>query len=58
MFSYLMNIFLFQSQYQTATVEKLLQIDSDYWNTYISGNAGEDLFRYNKILAFDRVLNS
>jgi len=39
------------SQYQTATVEKLLQIDSDYWNTYISGNAGEDLYRDNRILS-------
>ena len=46
-----MSIFHFQSQYQTATVEKLLQIDSDYWNTYISGNAGEDLYRDNRILS-------
>ena len=36
---------LFQTQYQTATTEKLIQIDSDYWSTFISGNQGEDLYR-------------
>ena len=35
----------FQTQYQTATTEKLIQIDSDYWSTFISGNQGEDLYR-------------
>ena len=33
-------------QYQTCTMEKLIQIDSDYWNTYLSGSHGEDLYRY------------
>ena len=40
-----MIVSLFQTQYQTATTEKLIQIDSDYWSTFISGNQGEDLYR-------------
>ena len=29
---------------QASTMEKLIQIDSDYWNTYIAGNTGESLY--------------
>jgi len=39
------------TQYQTATTEKLIQIDSDYWSTFISGNQGEDLYRDTRILS-------
>ena len=35
---------------QNATVEKLIQIDCDYWNTFISGKS-EDLYRDNRILS-------
>lgn len=31
-------------------MEKLIQIDSDYWNTFISGKS-EDLYRDNRILS-------
>ena len=41
----------FQTQYQTATTEKLIQIDSDYWSTFITGNQGEDLYRDTRILS-------
>jgi len=39
------------TQYQTCTMEKLIQIDSDYWNTYLSGSHGEDLYSNNRILS-------
>ena len=29
---------------QASTLEKLIQIDSDYWNTYISANTGDSLY--------------
>ena len=41
-----------QTQYQTSTTEKLIQIDSDYWSTFISGCGGEDLYsRESRILS-------
>jgi len=40
------------TQYQTSTTEKLIQIDSDYWSTFISGCGGEDLYsRESRILS-------
>ena len=29
---------------QASTLEKLIQIDSDYWNTYISTNTNDSLY--------------
>ena len=29
---------------QASTMEKLITIDSDYWRTYISGNASDSLY--------------
>lgn len=29
---------------QASTMEKLIQIDSDYWNTYIAANTGDSLY--------------
>ena len=29
---------------QASTMEKFIQIDSDYWNTYIAGNTGDSLY--------------
>merc|ERR1712173_296704 len=36
---------------QAATMEKLMNIDSDYWNTFLSGEDGEDLYIDNRILS-------
>jgi len=36
---------------QACTLEKLITIDTDYWNTFLSGVAGEDLYRDNRILS-------
>ena len=36
---------------QACTMEKLITIDTDYWNTFLSGVAGEDLYRDNRILS-------
>ena len=36
---------------QASTMEKLINIDTDYWNTFLSGEGGEDLYPDNKILS-------
>jgi len=36
---------------QAGTMEKLIMIDSDYWSTFLSGGAGEDLYIDNRILS-------
>ena len=30
---------------QAATMEKLMGIDSDYWNTFLGQDEGEELYR-------------
>jgi len=36
---------------QAATMEKLICVDADYWNTFLTGEEGEDLYRDNRILS-------
>jgi len=36
---------------QASTMEKLINIDTDYWNTFLTGEAGEDLYHDNRILS-------
>jgi len=36
---------------QTATMEKLIAIDSDYWSTFLSQGTGEDLYPDNRLFS-------
>jgi len=36
---------------QAATMEKLMSIDSDYWNTFLGKDEGEDLYRDSRFLS-------
>lgn len=36
---------------QASTMEKLIRIDTDYWNTFLTDVGGDDLYRDNRILS-------
>jgi len=38
---------------QAATMEKLMGIDSDYWNTFLGKDEGEDLYRDSRFLSLN-----